>query len=244
MKTALVTGCSGGLGSALCSVFRSAGYRVIGTDRVARQSDCDGFLEVDLAKTVADPTRFQQAIDDLVEQISSDSLSVLVNNAAIQILGHVEEVTLQDWNDSVAINLTVPLFLTKALLPLLQRGRGTVINIGSVHAHATKPRFVSYATTKAALVGLTRAMAIDLAPTVRVTAINPAAVDTAMLRAGFHNWSATSSKLAQAHPVGRIATPQEVSRVVAFLASDEAAFLTGAALDLDGGVLSRLHDPE
>jgi NAD(P)-dependent dehydrogenase (short-subunit alcohol dehydrogenase family) len=206
--------------------------------------DCDAFVQVDLGEASKDPAVFQRAVERILEEISSDSLSLLVNNAARQILGHTKEVTFEDWHESVAINLTVPLFLTKALLPLLERGHGAVINIGSVHAHATKPRFVSYATTKAALVGLTRALAIDLAPRVRVVAVNPAAIDTTMLRAGFQDWSAANPRLAQVHPVGRIATPDEVSRVVAFLASEDAAFLTGVALDVDGGVLSRLHDPD
>lgn len=244
MKTALVTGCSGGLGTALCSAFRGSGYRVIGTDCVAGDSDCDVFLQIDLLTACSESKRLQDAVNLLRDQIAADGLAVLVNNAAVQILGHTKELTFEDWHKSITVNLTAPLFLAKELLPQLERGRGTVINIGSVHARATKPRFVGYATTKAALVGLTHAMAVDLAPHVRVVAVNPAAVDTPMLRAGFDDRPETLGQLARMHPLQRLATAEDVSRVVVFLASEDAAFMTGAAVDIDGGILSRLHDPD
>jgi len=244
MKTVLVTGCAGGLGTALCAGFRAAGYRVIGTDCVRTVSNCDGFVEVDLLAACSHPDLFQKAVSLLRDQIPDHELAALVNNAAIQLLGHTEDVTFADWEKSVAVNLTAPLFLTQALLPELERGNGTVINIGSVHARATKPRFVAYATTKAALVGLTRAIAVDLGPRVRVIAVNPSAIDTPMLRAGFESRPEALTTLASMHPIQRIATPEEITKVVVFFASTDARFSTGTAIDIDGGILSRLHDPD
>jgi NAD(P)-dependent dehydrogenase (short-subunit alcohol dehydrogenase family) len=129
------------------------------------------------------------------------------------------------------------------MLPDLEKARGSVVNISSVHATLTKPGFSAYATSKAALLGMTRALAVDLGPRVRVNCVTPAATDTPMLRAGFEGNPAELSALAAMHPSGRIATPEEIARVVLFLASDAASAITGAALAADGGIGGRLHDP-
>jgi NAD(P)-dependent dehydrogenase (short-subunit alcohol dehydrogenase family) len=244
MKTVLVTGCGGGLGVELCSAFRAADYRVVGTDRRACSADCDRFIQIDLADACPTSDRFERAVKPLRDAINGNGLAALVNNAAVQILDRTKDISFAAWHESVAVNLTVPFLLTQALLPELEQGHGTVVNIGSVHARATKPRFVAYASTKSALVGLTRALAVDLAPAVRVLAINPGAIDTPMLREGFANRPEAIQQLAEMHPLRRIATPQEVARFVVFLASDASGFATGAAIDIDGGILSRLHDPE
>jgi len=244
VKTALVTGSEGGLGVALCKAFAAAGYRVVGADTKRRAAACDAFVEIDLATACADCASLKTAVDRLRRAIGDHRLAVVVNNAAKQILGRLRDVTHEDWHLTMATNLTAPFFLIQALAPDLERGRGSVVNIGSVHARATKPGFVSYATSKASLIGLTQAMAVDLAPGIRVNAVNPAAIDTAMLRAGLQGGESSFARLAERHPLGRIARPEEVAKVVVFLASDDAGFMTGAAVDVDGGILRRLHDPE
>ena len=115
--------------------------------------------------------------------------------------------------------------------------------MSSVHATATKPGFIAYATSKTALVGLTRSLAVDLGPRVRVNCILPAATDTPMLRAGFEGNPQGLAELGAMHPIGRIATPEEVAHVAVFLASKDAAVITGAAFAIDGGIGGRLHDP-
>jgi NAD(P)-dependent dehydrogenase (short-subunit alcohol dehydrogenase family) len=119
-----------------------------------------------------------------------------------------------------------------------------VVNIASVHAQLTKPGFAAYATSKSALVGLTRSLAVDLEGVVRVNCISPGATGTPMLVAGFEGREEALSQLGQCHPLGRIAAPEEVARVAVFLASDDASFIDGAVLDVDGGIGARLHDPE
>ena len=246
MKTVIVTGSEGGLGTALCAAFGDAGYRVVGVDLERRASvpTCDAFVELDLAAACGDRDTLAAAAGRLRRAIGDGRLSALVNNAAKQILGRLADVTHEDWQQTLSTNLTAPLFLVQALAPDLERGRGSVINIGSVHAQATKPGFVSYATSKAALDGLTRALAVDLGPGIRVNAVRPAAIDTPMLRAGLAGGESSLAELAELHPAGRIARPEEIARAAVFLASDDAGFLTGATLDVDGGILSRLHDPE
>jgi len=132
--------------------------------------------------------------------------------------------------------------LTQVLLPALERGRGSIVNVASVHANLTKPGFVAYATSKAALVGLTRSLAVDLGRRVRVNAVLPAATATPMLSAGLPGAGAVDA-LGAGHPLGRIARPEEVAAAVVYLSSEGASFITGAVLAVDGGVGARLHDP-
>lgn len=242
-QAALITGAAGGIGRALCAEFKREGYRVIATD-ITRAEDiaCDLFVEADLKALCRDEDKLAAFVQQL--QVADSGLIALVNNAALQILNTTEALSVQDWRDTLDVNLLAPFLLTQALLPQLEKGHGSVVNIGSVHAVATKPRFVCYATSKAALVGLTRALAVDLGNRVRVNAINPAAVATPMLLEGFEGKDALYRELAGMHPLGRIAEPEEVAQVAVFLASRKASFITGAAFDVDGGILSRLRDPD
>jgi NAD(P)-dependent dehydrogenase (short-subunit alcohol dehydrogenase family) len=141
------------------------------------------------------------------------------------------------------VNAIVPFMLTKSFLPELKQASGSVVNIGSVHAQATKPGFIAYTTSKAALHGLTRALAVDLGPGVRINTLAPAATATEMLKAGFEGNPVGYGALEKVHPAGRIAEPEEIARIALFLVSEDAEFITGATLFADGGILSRLHDP-
>ena len=134
--------------------------------------------------------------------------------------------------------------MTQRLLPMLRAARGSVVNIVSIHARLTKAGFSLYAATKGGLEALTRALALELAPEVRVNAVAPAATDTPMLRAGFGKDVRGLRRLGEYHPLGRIATPQEVAQAALWLASDKASFVTGAVLDVDGGMGALLHDPD
>jgi NAD(P)-dependent dehydrogenase (short-subunit alcohol dehydrogenase family) len=117
------------------------------------------------------------------------------------------------------------------------------VNIASIHATVTKPEFALYATSKGALIALTRSLAIELAPDVRVNAVIPAATDTPMLRDGFGDNVDGLPVLGDYHPLGRIAQPEEVAQVALFLAAPQASFVTGAMVNVDGGIGVCLHDP-
>lgn len=242
MKSAIITGSEGGVGKELCRVFSDSGYRVIGMDLHRVDSSHDAFHEVDLARLVSDHSYLELAIDNLSKELDS-GLHVLVNNAAVQILGGAEELAIEQWNTTLSVNLLAPFLLTKAMLPYLQRASGCVVNIGSVHSKLTKPGFVAYATSKSALDGLTRSLAVDLAPGVRVNSVAPAAVATGMLIDGFKQSPDKLEILKSYHPLARIATPLEIAQTVRFLASEDAAFITGEVLEVGGGIGVRLHDP-
>jgi NAD(P)-dependent dehydrogenase (short-subunit alcohol dehydrogenase family) len=125
----------------------------------------------------------------------------------------------------------------------LEVAAGAVVNIASIHATLTKPEFVAYATSKAALVGMTRDMAVELGKRVRVNAICPGAIDTDMLRAGFEGKEHEFRLLEKAHPTGSIGTPDDVAKLAVFLASPNNAFFTGGVYSIDGAIGARLHDP-
>jgi NAD(P)-dependent dehydrogenase (short-subunit alcohol dehydrogenase family) len=178
-----------------------------------------------------------------VEELAQGRLNALVNNAAIQIVKPIEAITKYDWSETLDTNLLAPFWLIQRFLPLLRATKGCVVNIASVHAMVTKAEFTVYATSKGALVALTRAMSIELAPHVRVNAVIPAATDTPMLRDGFGDNLEGLEVLGDYHPLKRIARPEEVAQIVLFLAGPQASFMTGAAVSVDGGIGACLHDP-
>ncbi len=244
-KTAFITGAAGGIGQILCARFTQEGYRVLATDKVnGSDVDCDDFIQADLRDICHSEKELDGLLSAVRDWLGDDGLTVLVNNAALQVLDPTDSVALSDWSASMDINVTAPFLLVQGLLSELETAKGSVVNIGSVHARATKPRFVSYATSKAALVGMTSALAVDLGGRVRVNAISPAAISTEMLIQGFESNREGLERLADFHPVKRIGNPEEVADLVIFLASDKAGFINGGNILVDGGILSRLHDPD
>ncbi len=242
-KTVLITGALGGIGQALCKEFAAAGYFVIGTDRSEGKCSCDKFIRLDVRELYSKNKERDRLLSEVRKHIKGKGLTALINNAASQVLNRTDDVKISDWDETLQTNLIAPFLLVQSLLPDLEKAKGSVINIASIHAVATKPGFVCYATSKAALVGMTRSLAVDLGPRIRVNAINPAATATPMLLAGFEGKPQQFKELAQMHPLERIAEPSEIAQTALFLASPQAAFITGACLHIDGGIGARLHDP-
>jgi NAD(P)-dependent dehydrogenase (short-subunit alcohol dehydrogenase family) len=244
-RFAVVTGAAGGIGQAIVRAFDGAGYVVIAIDIAPRPTDlaCAAYIDADLERTVADEDYAAEVFLHITRRLDGQGLRALVNNAAVQVLGGVDSLQRSDWRKTIDTNLLAPFLWTQALLPALEKARGSVVNISSIHARLTKKDFVAYATSKAALSGMTRALAVDLHGRVRVNAIEPAAIGTAMLRAGFEHTPDLLDQLNRMHPAGRIGTPEEVAASALWLASDEAHFLQGACIGLDGGISARLADP-
>ena len=232
MRTVLITGSSGGIGRALMDRFRAHGDRVVGLDR----QDADVLCDLSDFDEAALLTRIRAATDGA-------PVGVLINNAAVQITGPFQTLSADDWRASLEVNLIAPARLTRLLLEDLETTAGCVINVASIHATQTKGGFSAYATSKAALSGMTRALATELGSRIRVNAISPAAINTEMLQAGFAGDAEGLAALAAYHPSGRIGEPAEVAHLAWFLASSEAAFINGADVPLDGAISARLHDP-
>jgi NAD(P)-dependent dehydrogenase (short-subunit alcohol dehydrogenase family) len=242
----LITGSAGGIGQALVRGFSSAGYQVIATDVDVKPNgmNCQYYIQADLSLITNDEQYAANFFSTVRQYVRSNGLHVLINNAAIQILGGVDSLTRQDWQNTLDVNLLAPFFLTKSFLPELESVKGSVINISSIHATLTKSNFVAYATSKAALSGMTKAMAIDLGSRVRVNAIEPAAIETEMLIAGFNNNPELLKKLKDYHPVGHIGQSEELAKLAVMIANEGMNFLHGACVTFDGGISSRLFDPE
>jgi NAD(P)-dependent dehydrogenase (short-subunit alcohol dehydrogenase family) len=246
MKQAvIITGALGGIGRALCNEFHAHGFFVIALDRMTGNVAAHYHHHCDIRELAVDVTRRSAFVLEIrgILQSNGCSLVGLINNAAIQILGGVEDLSVTQWQETMETNLLAPFFLTQAFLPELEATHGAVVNISSIHEKLTKSRFVAYATSKSALSGLTRAMAVDLGSRVRVNAICPAAIHTPMLEAGFSGNPTGFAALHGAHPSGRIGSPEEVAQLTRYLISDAPPFLTGSCLGLDGGIAGKLHDP-
>jgi NAD(P)-dependent dehydrogenase (short-subunit alcohol dehydrogenase family) len=240
-RVALITGAAGGIGRALVGVFEGQGWRVVSTDRVAL--DRTSHVVGSLADLSSPDTAGGSALIAALRAETRGQLSAIVHNAAFQVVKPTAELSAQDWQTTLNVNLMAPFWLTQAFLPELKARHGSVLAISSIHERLTKPGFVAYATSKSALSGMVRAMAVDLGGQVRVNAICPAAIGTPMLKAGFDGQPEAFAQLQAHHPIGRIGTPEEVAELAAFICSDRSPFMTGACLDLSGGISGRLHDP-
>jgi NAD(P)-dependent dehydrogenase (short-subunit alcohol dehydrogenase family) len=240
-KCVLITGVLGGIGSQLAKTFNEKGYRVIGLDvRDEPSLWCHKCYKFDLNLYATD-SEYKRNIE-LEFDAAIPELFVLINNAAVQILSSLSEIKIEDWNHTLNVNLTGPLLLSQFFLNRLIKSKGSIINIASIHHQLTKKRFLAYATSKSALVGLTKALSVDLQGCVRVNAISPAAIDTQMLRDGFNNDEDKVRMLNELHPSQRIGKPQEVSQLALLLAEDQLGFINGANLNIDGGISNVLKD--
>ena len=242
----LITGAAGGIGEALVRVFAAAGYTVIATDSCDRPVDlpCTHYLRIDLAQLAGDESWAHQHVTAIRGLLDGKGLNALINNAAVQILGGLDSLTRDDWRRTLEVNLMAPFLLTQSLLPELEAAKGSVVNIGSIHARLTKKNFVAYATSKAALAGMTRALAVDLGPRVRINAIEPAAIETDLLKAGFAGKPELYAQLESCYPQQRIGQPEEVAQLALSIAEGSMNFLHGACIGLDGGISGRLFDPD
>lgn len=225
----VVTGASGGIGAACVEAFQAEGAEVVGID-LETSSDADEHLVVDLES----PECGLQIAGLLGER----PVHGLVNNAALQINAPADAASAEAFDRIYAVNLRAPLLVSAAIRPALKQSRGFIVNVASVHAVATSKNVSLYAATKGGLVAMTRALAVEWGPEVRVNAVLPGAIETEMLLDGFSRSGNTIEALAKKHPLDRIGQPADVARAVVFLARN--SFATGTTLILDGGATSRL----
>lgn len=246
MPAVIITGAAGGIGRALVREFSVNGYKTIAVDVAEEPADlnCNCYHRVDLGRSVVEPVYADSIFASILESLGTSTLSGLINNAAAQVLGGVDSLNLEGWQQTLNVNLLAPFFWTQRLLAPLEASRGCVLNISSIHATQTKSNFVAYATSKAALSGMTRAMAVDLGSRVRVNAIEPAAVDTDMLRAGFVGKPEQYEALKSFHPTGHIGQPADLAKLAVAIVRGDFGYLHGSCIQWDGGISSRLYDPD
>ena len=242
MAVALVTGASSGIGAAVAIAFAEAGWEVMaaGRDegRLAEVADVSDAIAT-WAGELAESDDCEELVADTVEEFGA--IDCLVNSAGILLRGDATETSDDDWRSTLAINLDVPFFLSRAAIPHLLASEGSIVNISSYWGLHADERTVAYATSKAALLMMTKAMAKDhAADGVRINAVCPGGVDTPMLAAEAEGADQDVGEfldtVAEFSPNQRIATPEDVAGLVVFLAGDEATHMTGTAIPIDGGL--------
>ena len=192
----------------------------------------------------SDPETPAQVIDEVIKQ--TGRLDVLVNNAGVMLEDSVNQMSLNDWNHTLAVNLTTPFLLIKNALPHLTTG-SSIINIGSIEGLGSNPKHAAYCASKAGLHALTRAVAVDHGPQgIRCNAVAPGWIDTELNEdfiESMEDPTAFRAEIGRIHPLRRTGKPEEVAALVTWLASDDAAFVTGQIYTVDGGRLAQLPLP-
>lgn len=241
-KTAIITGGSKGIGAAAVKIFVREGANVgildvdekNGEQLAAEFSSKVMFIKCNVAKE----DEVKNAIKKIVSHFGQ--INYLVNNAGIQHYGKVTETSEEEWDKVMNINLKSAFLCAKHAIPYMQKtGSGVVVNVSSVQAMMSQNNVCPYTTSKTAMLGLTRSIAVDYAPEIRSVAICPGSVDTPMLRWGFSQSPDPEAVFQEAkdmHLLKRVARPEEVAELISFVCSDRAPFITGQPIRIDGGL--------
>jgi pteridine reductase len=238
-RTVLVTGAARRVGAAIARTLHAAGARVAihcnrsraEADRLAiqlnaaRAGSCF-VVQADLLDVSALP----RLVDDAVRALGR--LDALVNNASSFYSTPFGKITEREWHDLMGTNLRAPLFLAQAAAPKLRESKGAIVNIVDIHAERPLPGFLVYTVAKSALAGLTRALAVELGPDVRVNGVAPGAI--LWPDAGKHFDPAERERIVATTPLGRIGSPEDIAGAVKYLLFD-APFVSGQVLAVDGG---------
>lgn len=244
-KVAFITGAGSGIGRACAELFAQQGAKVVLAGRRAEPLDSavehitsSGGQAISELCDVTNSAQITASLQSAVDKFGS--LSTIVNNAGVMFRGTAEQTSEETWDSLIDINLKGTFLVSRAAMEFLRRaGGGSIINIGSVYGVVGSKQRVAYAASKGGVTMLTRAMAMDHAQeNIRVNCICPSLVETEMAKQVFANAADPEEARRQrvgSIPMGRTGTPQEIAHLVVYLASDESAWVTGAAFPIDGG---------
>jgi NAD(P)-dependent dehydrogenase (short-subunit alcohol dehydrogenase family) len=243
-EVVLVTGAARGIGRAIAVKAAEEGAAVALLDILADQLATTAAELEQTGATVAaavgditDEDSVRRAVADLTETLGRP-ITVLVNNAGKNSYADPTEMTVAEWDSVFAVDLKGAWLMARAVLPsMIEAKHGAIVNIASIHSHLTTAGMFPYAAAKSGLVGMTRSLALEVAPhDIRVNAVSPGFIATDLLEEFFDTIPNARETALDVHPLGRIGTPENVAEVVCFLASTAAAFVTGANWAVDGGL--------
>ncbi|HZO57452.1 MAG TPA: SDR family NAD(P)-dependent oxidoreductase [Bryobacteraceae bacterium] len=236
-RVALVTGGASGIGEATCRVLSAAGATVVVADL---NSEAAQKLAAELGNAQALPLDIanESAVNTGLGAL--DRLDILVNNAGIGLVGSIEETSLADFERLMLVNVTGMFLVTRAAVPKLLATKGNIVNIGSVAGVVGIKKRYAYCATKGAVVAITKQLAVEYAQQIRVNCICPGTVDSPFVEGYLekyhkHEKEKVRQELNQRQPIGRLGRPEEIANLALYLASDEAAFITGSIVTIDGG---------
>lgn len=236
-KTALVTGGASGIGEAVCRVFSDAGAAVIISDIDKDRGDSLA-TQLPSARAIKCDITNEQSVAEMFEGVPR--LDVLVNNAGIGLVGDVTETALADLQRVFRVNVEGLFLITRYAVPRLIESHGAIVNIGSVAGLIGVKRRFAYCASKGAVVAITRQLAVDYPKEFRVNCVCPGTVDTPFVEAYLEKYhkdekETVREQLNQRQPVGRLGQPAEIANLALYLASDEASFVNGSVITIDGG---------
>ena len=236
-SVAIVTGAAGGVGRATVELLQSRGARVVAEDIKGEVSDLESDDVATRVGDVADAETARQAVALARERFGA--LDILVNNAGRFLMKPITETSEEEWDELLRVNVRGAFLHSREALPALaEHGDGRIVNVASISGVIGLPGQAAYCSTKGAIVQLTRQLAIEQAPRVRVNAVAPGAIDTPFVDSvlGFTpDRDERLAAIAAQHPLGRLASAAEIAEVIAFLASPRSSIITGAILLADGG---------
>jgi len=236
-KRALVTGGASGIGEATCKELANAGAAVIVADLNLDKAQSLAAGLPDATAVLMDVTK-RDTIDAVAAKL--DRLDILVNNAGIAHVGDIAHVEPDDFDKLMEVNVKSVYLVTRALLPLLLKSRGSIVNIGSVAGQVGIKQRFAYCTTKGAVLAMTRQLAVEYPKELRVNCICPGTVQTPFVEGYLDKYHAHEKEkmreqLNARQPMGRLGKPEEIASLIRYVCSDEAEFMTGSLLPIDGG---------
>jgi meso-butanediol dehydrogenase/(S,S)-butanediol dehydrogenase/diacetyl reductase len=245
-KTVIVTGAASGTGAAAAKMFSDEGANIIALDlEQANIEHVTGDLPADRTiGRVCDTTKWEDAASAVQAAVDRfGGLDVLINNAGIGIRGDVTEITEADWERTMAVNVNGYFHMVKAAIPELKKTRGCIVQTSSASGLGGDWGTVAYDTSKGAVTNMTRALALDHGKDgIRVNAVNPTFTDTHMATGILHD-PTILAKILERIPLKRVGQAEDIAKAMLFLASDDAAFVTGVNLPVDGGLTASNGQP-
>ena len=244
-KVVLITGASVGIGQCAAMLFAQEGAKLVVNSKstrgeaVSKQIKDAGGQAIFVQGRVEDPADAQGVVEKAVETFNR--LDILVNNAGIVLPGRIDNTPIEDWDETMAVNVRGVFLVSKfAAQQMLEQGRGVIIHNASVAGVKGLKDRASYSASKGAIVALTKAMAADYVDkNIRVNCVNPGTTLTPSLQDrinAFDNPDEAKKMFIARQPIGRLGEPDEIAKAIVYLASDDASFVTGAILNVDGGL--------